>query len=670
MDILTSFFLIFAGLENKFYNMSDKHLDRNTDPLQIVLDNTMAKVYVCDVDTYEIVFANKAMKSGFPFDIEGKKCWKSLSSFNGPCPYCKLHEVLKKPLGEPLDWENYNPDLNAWLQMSNSIVTWSDGRKVHLITVTDISEIKNNETKLKEYQETLEKLLAEKTESEQRLKAMADNMPHTFAFHIQRNKNSAKVMYITKGVEAICGILPEDVLDDINHLWKHIHPEDLQKLALETANDKKSLTQEVRFTRPDTGAHIWLHLAETPRPSDGEETIWDGIAMDITLRKDIEEKLKESQEELIRKAQQINDIIGNMVKSAIYRTHLDENKNIVLDYASGNINELLGISEEELKENMGIFISHIHPDDQPSVIPQIVGSTGSMGEAETEVRYIRNNELCWMRLQSKGFTKDGQIYRDGILFDITAQKKMEMELIEARNRAEESDRLKSTFMANMSHEIRTPMNAIVGFLDLMCQEGDDTLDEATKKEFTQLVMTNANQLLQLIGDLLDISKIDAGQMKIIPEQGDLNALMKSIYRSFSSAKTLNGKSIDFILDESGQDEVGIFTIDYTRLQQVLGNLIGNALKFTDTGYVKYGYSTAPEGIRFFVEDSGIGMAGDKLSELGKAFSQIHDPVLAPKYGGTGIGVAISKNLVELMGGILEVDSELGKGSRFVFTIPQ
>ncbi len=651
--------------------MSDKQADRNTDSLQIILDNTMARVYVCDVDTYEIVFANKAIKSEFPYEIEGKKCWQALSPFDAPCPYCKLNEVLKKPLGEPVNWENYNPTLNAWLQMSNSIVTWSDGRKVHLITVTDISTVKNNEIKLKEYQETLEKLLAEKTESEQRLKAMSDNMPHTFAFHIQRSKDSTKVLYITQGVKDICGISPENILNDVNELWKHIHPEDLKKLALAANNEKKPFTQEVRLARPDTGEHIWLHLAETPRPSDEEGVvIWDGIAMDITQRKDIEEKLQESQEELIRKAQQVNDIIGNMVKSAIYRTHLDSHKNIVLDYASDNASELLGLSEKELKENMGIFIAQIHPDDQANVIPQIVGSTGSMDEAETEFRYIRNNKLCWMKIQSKGFMKDEQIYRDGILFDITTQKEMEQALIEARNRAEESDRLKSTFMANMSHEIRTPMNAIVGFLDLMIQDGDDALDEETKKEFTKLVMTNANQLLQLIGDLLDISKIDAGQMKICPEQGDLNALMNSIYRSFSSSKSIAGKSIDFILDETGMDKTGIFNLDFIRLHQVLGNLIGNAIKFTDSGYVKYGYSTTPGGTHFFVEDSGIGMPAEKLGDLGKAFNQIHDPSLASKYGGTGIGVAISKNLVELMGGVLQVESELGKGSRFTFTIPQ
>ncbi len=649
--------------------MSDDTKGRNTDPLQIVLDNTMAKVYVCDVDTYEIVFANKALKSGVPYEIEGKKCWQVLSSFDGPCPYCKLHDVLKRPLGEPLLWENYNPDFKWWLQMSDSIVKWTDGRLVHLITITDITDVKNNEVKLQEYKETLEKLLSEKTESEQRLKAMSDNMPYTFAFQILRGKDQkSKLLYISKGVESICGLSLDNIKDNVNTLWGQMYPEDLKKV-IAASKEGNPFNQEVRFTRPDTGELVWLHLAETPRRNGHEELIWDGIAMNITSRKIMEAELKSSQEELLLKAHQINDISNNMVKSGIYRTHLTEKDEIALDYASNNIEDLLEIPIEELKKNMGIFMVNIHPDDKSEVIPRIVASTGEMGEATTEFRYLKGNELCWLKIQSKGFLRNGIVYRDGIIMDITEQKLLEMQLIEACNRAEESDRLKSTFMANMSHEIRTPMNAIVGFLDLLCQDGEDAIDPEMQKEFMNIVTANANQLLQLIGDLLDISKLDAGQMKISPEPGDVNGMMKNIHRSFSASKVLAGKQIDFILDESGKDEMGLYVLDFTRVRQILDNLIGNAIKFTDSGYVKYGYQATPEGLRFYVEDTGIGIAKEKLNELGKAFNQLHDASLASKYGGTGIGVAISKNLVKLMGGTFHVDSELGKGSHFVIMIP-
>ncbi len=663
------FFYYLCGVLYPTHTMNTPIYSRETDPLQIVLDNMTARVYVCDVETYEIIFANKALKATIPHQIEGVACWKAMSSFSRPCPYCKLGAALEKPMGVPYLWENYNADFDQWYQLSDSIVKWSDGRLVHLITFTDISEIKRNEVQLNEYKGTLEQLLAEKTESEQRLKAMGDNMPDTFAFQIQRAKGrSDELLYITKGVEDICGITVEQLDNNLNGLWRSINPKDLQKLSA-LSNGEQPFNIEVRYTRPDNGEQIWIHLAEIPRQTSDGITMWDGVAMDITTRKKIEAALKASQDELVTKAQQISDINNNMVRSGIYRTHLDSEGQIVLDYASENLGELLEIDIPEMKKNMRLFLDGIHPGDKETVIPKIVGSTGGMDEASTEFRYIKNNQTLWLEITSKGFMQDGIVHRDGIMRDITERKLLEMELIKARDQAKESDRLKSTFMANMSHEIRTPMNAIIGFLDLLCGEGADELDAETKKEFTHIVTSNATQLLKLIGDLLDISKIDSGQMRIAPELGNLNETMRNIYASFTATKGFDDKAVKFILDESGNDESGIFVMDFTRVRQILDNLIGNALKFTDRGQVKYGYNVTPEGLKFFVEDTGIGIAKDKLDELGKAFTQLHDASLAAQYGGTGLGVAISKNLVMLMAGRFDVESELGKGTRFEVTIP-
>ncbi len=647
--------------------MNNKNL-RNTDPLQIVLDNTMAKVYVCDVDTYEILFANKRLKSDYPYEIEGRKCWEALSSFDGPCPYCKLHEVMKRPLGEPYQWENYNPDYKMWLQMNDSIAKWTDGRNVHLITFADVTEIKNNEAKVIEYKDKLEALLAEKTESEERLKAMTDNMPHSFSFQLQRNPGEIpRLLYASKGIETILGVNMQEVGQDITKLWAQVHPEDLENMET-AAKANKPFKQEVRFTRPDTGELVWLDFAEIPRNNNRTAYIWDGLALNITARKKIEAELKLSQTELLLKAQQINDITNNIINSAIYRTHVEDG-HIILDYASGNLEQMLGHSIEELKKDFSLFLAYIHPADKAATIPRIVGTTQNLEPAVSEFRFLAGDKVLWLKMQSKGFVRDGVVYRDGIVYDTTEQKNLEAELIAARNKAEESDKLKSTFMANMSHEIRTPMNAIVGFLDLVCQEGEDAIDSDTKKEFMEIVTKNANQLLKLIGDLLDISKIDAGQMKVTPEAGNLNELMKYIYFSFAASKAMNNKTIDFVYDESGEDAQGLFILDYTRIRQILDNLIGNAIKFTENGYVKFGYNVVPDGVRFTVEDTGIGIAKEKLNDLGKPFNQLHDASLAAKYGGTGIGVAISKNLVQLMGGTFHVTSELNRGTRFVLTIP-
>jgi CheY-like chemotaxis protein len=251
--------------------------------------------------------------------------------------------------------------------------------------------------------------------------------------------------------------------------------------------------------------------------------------------------------------------------------------------------------------------------------------------------------------------------------DITAQKQLEGQLIAARDKAQEADKLKSTFLANMSHEIRTPMNAIIGFLEFLPTEDD--LDNASRKEYMRIVSDNANQLLKLIGYILDISKIDAEQMRIVPEPPNVNTLMQDIRSSFMASGAAGGKPVELLVIRPGDDEHDVFTVDSARLRQILSNLIGNALKFTDSGFVKYGYQVPPSGLHFMVEDTGIGISKEKLEDLGKPFHQLHAAADSGKYGGTGIGVAISFNLIKLMGGSYKVSSEVGKGSRFEFIIP-
>ncbi len=637
------------------------------DPLQIVLDNTPASVYVCDVDTYEIVFANKALKSLYPYEIEGMKCWKALSPYDGPCPYCKLHEVLKKPFGEPYFWENYNPQFNGWLQMNDSIVKWTDGRDVHLITVTDISEVKNNAEQLRLYKDELEKMLAEKTESEQKLQSMCDNMPNAFTFQlIERENNVPLLLYISKGVENICGIPVNEMGEDVTPIFNNMHPDDVMN-CVRTAASGKPFTLEVPYIKPGTGEKKWLEISEIPRMNNAGEIVWDGLVIDITQRKQVESKLKQSQD-LLLKADLVNEISNNMEKGAIYRTHQNAEGKTILDYVSNNIDLLSGgIPASRLQENLAPFFVNVYAEDRPILDKLRIDATKT-DSISSVFRYMRGGELCWYKLQSKGSLQGNIVVHDGILMDITDQKRLENDLIQARNQAEESDRLKSTFMANMSHEIRTPMNAILGFLELIFSE-DMELEPQTEKEFVRIITDNAHQLMKLINDLLDISKLDAGQVKIVSKKGNLNTLMQDIQASFiTSGVIAPDKKMELRVDTSGQDPVGEFTLDYFRLRQVLNNIIGNAIKFTDQGYIKFGYRPTLQGLHFFVEDTGIGISGEKIKDIYRPFHQVYDESKAAQYGGTGMGLAICKNLVELMGGSLQVCSEVGKGSCFEFTI--
>ncbi|MFC2104265.1 tetratricopeptide repeat protein [Bacteroidota bacterium] len=238
----------------------------------------------------------------------------------------------------------------------------------------------------------------------------------------------------------------------------------------------------------------------------------------------------------------------------------------------------------------------------------------------------------------------------------------------AKEKAEESDRLKSSFLANMSHEIRTPMNAIIGFADLL---NDPDLEDETKKELTSHITHNSDTLLKLIDDIIDIAKIESGQLSIEIKQCPLNDIFNQIIQIFNEKKTaLKKDHIDFIVHKPEKELV--INTDPLRLYQILVNLTNNAFKFTESGKIEIGTeileNKKTESIRFFVKDTGIGLSGEQKKIIFKRFSKIEDDK-KKLYRGAGLGLTISKNLVELLGGDLWVNSEKDKGSTFYFTIP-
>ena len=251
--------------------------------------------------------------------------------------------------------------------------------------------------------------------------------------------------------------------------------------------------------------------------------------------------------------------------------------------------------------------------------------------------------------------------------DVEERKKIERELIRAKNKAVESDRLKSAFLANMSHEIRTPMNAILGFANLL-EETENNPD--TQKEYIEIINQNGNQLLKLIDDILDIAKIEAGQINIVERPCQLDLLMFDQFRLFKTLAEKNtGKSIEILLNIPGTDHCTTILTDQSRLNQVLTNLISNAYKFTDYGSIELGYTFENKWfITFFVKDTGIGLPKEKQALVFDRFRQA-DETQARKYGGTGLGLTISNNLVLLMGGKMWVESEINQGSIFYFTLP-
>jgi len=251
--------------------------------------------------------------------------------------------------------------------------------------------------------------------------------------------------------------------------------------------------------------------------------------------------------------------------------------------------------------------------------------------------------------------------------DITAIQEAQHKLTLAKEKAEESDKLKTAFLANMSHEIRTPMNAIIGFSDLLT---DDNLSASDKIEYTTHVKKAGESLMNLISDIIDIAKIEAGQLQFNNSACNLDELLNEMIGTYTEAKVKAGKkNLNIrLLKHSGANGLSILT-DPFRLKQVLTNLIGNSMKFTERGFIEFGYSLKDnQTIEFVVRDTGIGIPLSKQQDIFYRFSQV-DNSNTRKYGGTGLGLAISKNIIEIMGGKIWLESEPGNGSIFYFTLP-
>lgn len=258
----------------------------------------------------------------------------------------------------------------------------------------------------------------------------------------------------------------------------------------------------------------------------------------------------------------------------------------------------------------------------------------------------------------------------GVANDITDRKASEQEVLAAKEKAEESDRLKTSFLANMSHEIRSPMNAILGFIRILKEE--ENLSEEGR-QYIELISNSGMQLISIIEDIIDTSKIQANQLRLSIHEFDLNALLSDVFTVFSTQiKEKPTRSTLLLPPVFGNPSPFLINSDDLRIRQILINLLSNAMKFTPKGVIEFGYSIIIDDenplIKLFVKDTGIGLAPEKQKLIFERFRQADDSYTRV-YGGSGLGLAISKGLIELLGGEIWVESEVGKGSEFYFTLP-
>jgi len=256
----------------------------------------------------------------------------------------------------------------------------------------------------------------------------------------------------------------------------------------------------------------------------------------------------------------------------------------------------------------------------------------------------------------------------GICRDITVRYQTERDLKIAKEKAEESDRLKSSFLANMSHEIRTPMNAIIGFSELLV-DTDTEVDE--REELVTHINNNCNTLLHLIDDIIDLAKIEANELSIFIKETDVNSTMQELYETYNGVKKKIDKDhLKIKLDKSKFKENFYLKTDPYRFKQILVNLVDNAFKYTDKGYIEFGYKIFNDIsiVEFYIKDTGIGIPKNKQSEIFQRFNKI-ETNKSKLYRGTGLGLTITQNLIERLGGTIRLESVVNEGSVFYFTLP-
>ncbi len=500
--------------------------------------------------------------------------------------------------------------------------------------------------------------------SEEKFRMISENAYDLIALHTLEGI----VKYASPSVKKFTGLPPEKIIGQ--PVATFLHPDDIPKYEM----DKKLLSKENPFVKTKQrvkhidGYYIWIEAnGQLIQSKDDSESYIQVVCRDITDRRKAENALRENE-------QTLSNIFNHAPFTMIL---LDGEMKIV----KINTNPLL--TQEMQLRALGTSIGETFRCVEPARNNMPCGEgrwcencviKKLFNEAYHQNRSYQKYEGTIIIQGKNGMQRHTVLVSSSVLFrsaekyvlitldDITARKEMEVQLEKAKEKAEESDKLKSAFLANMSHEIRTPMNGIIGFARML-KERKNLIHKSDR--YLNIIMENSKRLMVLVNDILDISGIESGRLKFLYKNIHLKNMLHDIYDFINPSAKEKSLELKVSTPEHGPDYI---RTDDARLRQVLINLLNNALKFTEKGQIEFGYSLEPKEIRFFVRDTGIGIPEGEKDNIFLRFRQVEQDFTKVK-GGTGLGLSISKKIVEHWGGEIWVESTPQKGSTFYFTVP-
>jgi PAS domain S-box-containing protein len=479
--------------------------------------------------------------------------------------------------------------------------------------------------------------------------------------------------FMSDGIQELTGYPAADFVERARSFSSIIHPDDRAVANLDAVIAQASRRfpfvheLEYRIIHRSGEVRSVLERCQCVLDDKGAARHLVGVIIDISDRRRTEERLAASETLLRESEARLRSFIGNL-PGACFRCAWDADW--TMHFISDGVEELTGYPASDFIDGTRTYASIMHPDDRAPVEQAVLEASAKETFAyEIEYRVMhRSGEIRWALEHCQGtLAKDGMApFIDGVILDITDRKRAESELIVAKEGAERANAAKSDFLAVMSHEIRTPMNGVMGMAGLLL----DTQLTAEQRQYAHSIYQSGEALLAVINDILDLSKLEAGRLSLETIDFDLSGVMASIGELCGPRVHAKGLDLAFYC---APDVPARLRGDPGRLRQVLLNLVGNAVKFTEIGgvaveAVRRDDAAAEITLRFTVTDSGIGIPAEIQPRLFEKFTQA-DSSTTRRFGGSGLGLAICRQLVQMMGGAIGFESEVGRGSSFWFEVP-